>query len=369
MEHCRVQQLSPEEQKQQQHQQHWHGSASGNTTPTSRGGAHNLYAYRSPRLSVSIPRVDSDASGSIFGPDSVRSLGNGFGGKDVSETTTPTNADDAAEALHSIWWQLQTDMESVVIGGSSCGGGDVDVSFLDGAGDMAQGSSGNHADVGAGDNGLDTSDLLGVGLGFAMLQAVPEGGDKSGAQAPVALKQDLVAHQAVGMEHLLVGPASGSVYDGPHFMSGVERLPSLGDAGLNDASSHIPELLGSFHNTLPHLNANVALHRGRITRQGSINDRSSSLPRVAKGDGGMIGSLPGNDGTMVEGEAPQAGEGGVEGRRGSSWVHLAARPLSALFKTRAPDSRAAQHEGRARRAVVDESGTRPRVPHYSYGTT
>ena len=337
MEHCSDQHLSPVEQ-QQQHQQHWHGSASGNTTPTSRGGAHNLYAYRSPQSPASIPRVDSDASGSIFGPDSVRSLGDGFGGNDVSGTTTPTNAD---EALHTNWWQLQTDMEGVTIGGSSWTGVDMDVSFLEGAGDGPGGSSGNHADVGAGEDGKDTSGMLGVGLGLAKLQAVPEGGDNWGAEAPAALKQDFVGHQVMGMEHQLAGTNPGSFYDGSHFMPGVERLPSLGDAVLNDASWHIPELQESSHHALPHQHADMAFNGGRITGQGSFNERRIILPQASEGEGGMIENLLENEDTVVEGEDPQAGAA-MEGRRGGVWVHSAARPLSALFKKRTPDCRAAR---------------------------
>ena len=344
MEHCRGQQLSPVEQ-QQQHRQHWHGSTSGNTTPTSRGGAHNLYAYRSPISPASIPRVDSDASGSIFGPESVHSFGDGFGGNDASETTTPTNTDDASGALHTNWWQLQTDMEGVTIGGSSSVGADMDMSFLEGACDdlphcdlpevLPEGGSGDVPGMGAGDDFMGASGVLGMGVGRVKLEAVPEGNDSWGAEAPAALKQDWDDHQAVGMEHQLEGSDPGSFYDASHFMPDEDWLPSLADAGLNDASWHIHELEGSLPDALPPQHADVALHGGRTTGQGPFNDGRISLPQAEEEEGSMFEDLPENGDVMVEGEAsPKNGDGSVED--GVSWAHSASRPLSSLLKERAP---------------------------------
>ena len=118
---------------------HWHGNTSGNTTPRANAA---LYSFRSP-LCASIP-TDSNASGSAFGLDSVRSdlLSHVFSGLDAPKVPTPTRADATPEALHSSWWQLQTDMEGVTIGGSPLSGedflhwsgADVDMSFLEGAG-------------------------------------------------------------------------------------------------------------------------------------------------------------------------------------------------------------------------------------------
>ena len=229
-------------------QQHLHGSSSYTITPTSstsRGGVHGLYAYRSPQ-SISIQEVDSDASGSIFGPNSVHSLCNGSGQNDASGTTTPTNTDNALETLNSIWWQLQMDMEGVTITDGSCVGADMDVSFLEGACNVPEVHAQRDSDIVVGvdirDDCMGVSSVLGAGLGHVKPENLSEAGGNWGAEAAEALKEDCVNHQEVTMEHQLAGPNVESFCDASHFMPGEEWLSSLDDAEVNDATWHIPDL-------------------------------------------------------------------------------------------------------------------------------